>query len=347
MTNTHGPDRDVARSLGSTSRDNRRHLERFTLSVPAHVNTPMQTNSDQTVPTTNISASGVFFTTDILHPVGTSVMLNISLDFDGGHARMTGSRFKVEGTVVRTEASGMAIAFDPSRVMSIRAAQPRTPSQAQAMIGIVGDDPLLSDLLAARLSQEMGLNCSHSPSLTKILDMVKPDLALIDCSGTSVSALLERLGAEDSPFITTSIALFNVSDDRSVELEAMNHGVRGIFFRTTSFKLLSKGVGAMLENELWFSREAMSQYLLGLQRSDGEIRVTFEGEAGELSSREKEILLMLAAGATNKDIADKLFLSLNTIKSHIYNIYKKIDVPNRLQASLWAAKHLKNNESAA
>ena len=100
-----------------------------------------------------------------------------------------------------------------------------------------------------------------------------------------------------------------------------------------------KGVSAMLDNELWFSREAMSAFLLGKQNRPAELTVTPE-EQTELSLREKEILRMLATGATNKDMADKLYLSLNTIKSHIYNIYKKIDVPNRLQASLWAAKHL-------
>ncbi len=344
MTPSLGMERTMDSPPSPSPRDNRRNLERFTISVPANVNTPMQTNSDQTVPTSNISASGVFFSTDIVYPVGTPVMLNIALDFGGGHPSLVGARFKVEGTVVRTESAGMAIAFDPSRVSSIRTARSKKPNQAPAMIGVVGDDPLLNDLLAARLSQETGLNCAHSPSLTKILDTVKPDLALIDCSGTSVSALLERLGGDESPFMTTSIALFNVSDDRSVELEAMNHGVRGIFFRNISFKLLSKGIGAMLENELWFSREAMSQYLLGRHRHEGEMQTAFTEDMGELSAREKEILLMLAAGATNKDIADKLFLSLNTIKSHIYNIYKKIDVPNRLQASLWAAKHLKNGD---
>lgn len=334
-------------TTSASSPDNRRDLERFEIHVPANVKTPMQPNPEQTVPTTNISASGVFFATDLTYPVGTPVILNISLDFGAHQPHMSGSRFKVEGTVVRTEATGMGIAFDPTRVTAIHAA--RTPNQGKspAMIGVIGDDPLLNDLLAARLGQESGLNCAHSSSLTKILDTVKPDLTLIDCSETSVPDLLERLGGEESPFMTTAIALFNVSDDKSVELEAMNHGVRGIFFRNTSFRLLSKGIAAMLENELWFSREAMSQYLLGRQKTNGETHITFSADANELSSREKEILLMLAAGATNKDIADKLFLSLNTIKSHIYNIYKKIDVPNRLQASLWAGKHLKNDESAA
>jgi len=100
----------------------------------------------------------------------------------------------------------------------------------------------------------------------------------------------------------------------------------------------------MLENELWFSREAMSAFLLGRQTRSPEPAAP--EEQGELSQREKEILLMLAAGATNKDIAEQLFLSLNTVKSHIYNIYRKIDVPNRLQASLWAAKHLRDTENS-
>jgi DNA-binding NarL/FixJ family response regulator len=86
----------------------------------------------------------------------------------------------------------------------------------------------------------------------------------------------------------------------------------------------------------------MSAFLLGKQNRPVE---PVPDAQGELSQREREILLMLAAGATNKDIAQKLFLSLNTIKSHIYNIYRKIDVPNRLQASLWAAKHLRDTEN--
>ncbi|MGE4443131.1 MAG: LuxR C-terminal-related transcriptional regulator [Desulfomicrobium sp.] len=321
-------------------RDNRRRTERFPMSIPSKVSSIMHNYSDQELATTNISAGGVFFETGQTYPVGTGVIINISLDFGGIRSGQPQSRFRVEGTVVRTEAAGMAISFDPEKVTAIRTVSDRKPGQSgPAMLGIVGDDPLLNDLLAARLSQETGVSCSHSPSLPKILETARPDLTLVDCAGMSMAELLQEANGENSPFMSSSVALFNVPEDRSLELEAINSGIRGIFYRNSPFKFMVKGVSAMLENELWFSREAMSAFLLGKQHHHSEI-IEVEEAQNELSQREQEILLMLAAGATNKDIAQKLFLSLNTVKSHIYNIYKKIDVPNRLQASLWAARNL-------
>jgi DNA-binding CsgD family transcriptional regulator len=49
---------------------------------------------------------------------------------------------------------------------------------------------------------------------------------------------------------------------------------------------------------------------------------------------------MIITGLKNEEIANRLYISAHTVKTHIYNIFKKINVPNRLQAALWAAKNL-------
>ncbi|HCY85736.1 MAG TPA: hypothetical protein DHV36_11430 [Desulfobacteraceae bacterium] len=59
-----------------------------------------------------------------------------------------------------------------------------------------------------------------------------------------------------------------------------------------------------------------------------------------LTRREKEILDLIASGFSNQQIADELFISPHTVKTHLHNIFKKINVKRRLQAALWAAENL-------
>ena len=63
-------------------------------------------------------------------------------------------------------------------------------------------------------------------------------------------------------------------------------------------------------------------------------------DSSVLSQREVNIVACVALGFKNQEIAEKLNLSLHRVNSHLYNVYKKINVPDRLQAVFWAAKNL-------
>ncbi len=207
-------------------------------------------------------------------------------------------------------------------------------------VHVVGENELFNELLAWYLENEEGLACIPQPrfALSQDEETAGIHLILCDCLSGDPSPLWDAVEkAEREGPSLFFVALFNAATEEALTREALARKARGIFYRGTPLSVLAKGVAAILEGELWYSREMLSQFLM---EPKGPSTGSAEGME-ELTSREKEILKKIAAGESNKEIADGLFISLHTVKSHIYNIYRKIGVENRLRAAHWATRHLK------
>lgn len=141
-----------------------------------------------------------------------------------------------------------------------------------------------------------------------------------------------------------AIVLINIARDQDIIEEIMSYGIHGVFFLSDNFELLEKGVRKILAGEMWLSRKQLTDVLLLVrERNSTSISLT---PASELTLREREILRLIAAGLPNQSIAERLYISTNTVKTHISNIYKKIDVVNRVQAILWANECLHDDDSS-
>jgi DNA-binding NarL/FixJ family response regulator len=208
-------------------------------------------------------------------------------------------------------------------------------------VQIVGPLKLQNELMAWFLSQTTGLSCMCCKDLdvqTISSDTEgQPGLVLLDCLGSNLSLLQSKIRIlTNSGRNSFHIALFNVASGQFVGNDLVSWGVRGLFYNDDPLSHLSKGVLSILRGEFWFSRETLVKYLLDNRDNNGN-----EKKPGSmLTTRETEILVMLASGVSNSQIASGLGISPHTVKTHIYNIYTKINVPNRLQAALWAAKNL-------
>lgn len=132
------------------------------------------------------------------------------------------------------------------------------------------------------------------------------------------------------------LAIYNLPRGIKIGAETLRKGVRGIFFAEDKLWVLLKGIRALLKGEVWLSHNA----LLELALDEPLASLAQVAEASGLSRREIEILAHASRGETNDEISDMLCLSTHTVKTHLYNIYRKINVNNRFQASLWAAKHI-------
>jgi LuxR family transcriptional regulator of csgAB operon len=83
-----------------------------------------------------------------------------------------------------------------------------------------------------------------------------------------------------------------------------------------------------MKGELFFPRKILEAHIL----ADGPSVDLPNGQRTDLTRREREVLQMLATGMPNRDIAVRLCISPHTVKTHIYKLYKKINVTNRYQA---------------
>ena len=160
-------------------------------------------------------------------------------------------------------------------------------------------------------------------------------LLLIDCMERDFEKELISLGAKEGSEGVTTV-LFNLQRGTGIEKRAFNKGIKGFFYRNDSLEQMLKGLRSLIQGEIWVSRDVLVQ--VALQSRMKKSHAVYEKTT--LTHREVEILALLSIGSSNDEIAEKLFVSPNTVKTHLYRIFRKIKVPNRFQAALWAAKSL-------
>ena len=195
---------------------------------------------------------------------------------------------------------------------------------------------LLGEFLAAELDAEYVLQEDFDTCISVASLNPTPAVLLLDAALMGTNQMLSRLPAASALPAHVTAAMFNVKAEDGIEQSAVRRGIRGFFYQEESPATLVKGIRLLAQGEAWVSR----RILLDAALEGSEAPKQMDNGRDQLTQRETEILAMICVGARNEDIADKLFISANTVKTHIYNIYKKIRVPNRTQAALWAAKHL-------
>jgi LuxR family transcriptional regulator, positive regulator of biofilm formation len=208
---------------------------------------------------------------------------------------------------------------------------------------IIGPRHLQNRLLARCLKDETGTICHVNDSLDEswLKDLTgdsEPALILIDSLDTDMNTILLDLKSLSDTFLSFHlIAPFNINSNSGNEAKALTMGVRGFFYGQDPLEQILKGIRTIFANELWVSREILTKCILdrNIENETDSIK-----ENVILTDREIEILNYVAAGTKNEEIAEKLFISPHTVRTHIYNIFKKINVPNRLQAALWAVQNL-------
>jgi LuxR family transcriptional regulator of csgAB operon len=216
------------------------------------------------------------------------------------------------------------------------------PSSNGMAFYIVGHRRLGNELMASYLQQQTGDPCFLAESINHIPtknsnNNARPKLVFWDCQGNNFKSLIAELRAWSIRNQSSNpIVFFNVPPDLEFEKKFVLEGIHGFFYDNDPLDVFMKGVRSVINGKLWLSRDMMTKCIFEGTGKDNSSKNRLEN----LSQRQIEILALVAVGATNNEIADKLCISPHTVKTHLYRIFKKINVPNRVQAALWAAQNL-------
>jgi two-component system nitrate/nitrite response regulator NarL len=160
-------------------------------------------------------------------------------------------------------------------------------------------------------------------------DVILLDLHMPDLSGLETIPLLQ----DEAP--DAQIVMLTVSEDAEDLIEALRIGARGYLLKNIETDFLLQSIRRAAVGE-----SVMSPHMAG-KLADA-MRAPIKGAAPEnvkLSPREKEIIVKLARGDSNKEIARELNLSESTVKIHVQGILRKLNLASRVQAAVYAVEH--------
>lgn len=162
-------------------------------------------------------------------------------------------------------------------------------------------------------------------------DLVLMDIAMPSCNGLEATRLIKAELPE------TRIVIVTVADDDEHLFEAIKSGAEGYLLKDMSEQELERTLEAVAAGEPALSPALAAKILDEFARLAREGPTT-GAEAGGLTAREREVLQLVAEGATNREVAAALYLSQHTVNFHMKNILHKLHLKNRAQAVAFAVR---------
>lgn len=206
---------------------------------------------------------------------------------------------------------------------------------------IADDHTLFRQGLCRLLELEHDINvvavAEHGGQVVRMVQQHKPDVLLLDINMPELNGIevIKQLQELD---IDVRIIVLTIYDDEEYVFEVMKRGAGGYLLKDVEPGFLAHAIRKVARGESVIDSSVATALIGEFSRLSQLQTAVSTVDTGPLTEREYEVLREIANGLSNKEIADKLFISEKTVKNHITSIYRKLDVPDRTTAVVKAVK---------
>ncbi len=206
---------------------------------------------------------------------------------------------------------------------------------------LVDDQPLvragLARIYRPRHGFEVVGECGDGAAALEAVPRLRPDVVLMEMrmKGMGGAEAIRRLQELPDP---PPVLIITTLDDDEVVRAGLGAGAAGYVLKDASGPDLIRAARTVAEGGAWLDPSIIPQ-ILHAYRTTVPLRAAVFAQLAELTARELDVLRLTARGATNREIADELFISEGTVKSHVGHIFSKLGLRDRAAAIVLAFDH--------
>ncbi|MEO8431540.1 MAG: response regulator transcription factor [Acidobacteriota bacterium] len=199
---------------------------------------------------------------------------------------------------------------------------------------VSSENALFAECLAERIRRESGAQARVTGTVPEqmLRDLKRSASGILLLDSDSWNAVSERLLLRlRAKFPALRVLVLIARPDDALSVRLLGYGAAGVQSRTLDFATLLRAIETVASGKSWADRRVLTQAISRAQRR-------LRGGARPLTPRERQILTLLGDGYRNKEIAARLDIKEQTVKVHLYSLFKKLNVRTRVEAALKAAE---------